>query len=119
MSSLQGRVAVVTGSSRGIGRGLALGLAREGCAVVIVGKSIESIDKLPGSVHTVAAEVEALGVPALAVPTDLRDATQIDALAAKVGERFGRVDLLVNNAGALWWQPLLETTPKRFDLVMG
>lgn len=114
----QGRVAVVTGASRGIGRAIALGLARANCAVVLVAKSAESTEKLPGSVYTVAAEVKALGGQALAVPTDLRDEKQIEALAGKVRERFGRVDLLVNNAGALWWQSLLDTPAKRFDLVM-
>src|SRR5262245_789250 len=94
-------------------------MARAGCAVVVAAKSTEPTEKLPGSVYTVAAEVEALGAPALAVPTDVRDADQLDALAARTRERFGRVDVLVNNAGALWWRPLLETPVKRFDLVMG
>jgi hypothetical protein len=119
MPALTGKVAVVTGASRGIGRALALGLAREGCAVVVAAKSTESTEKLPGSVYTVAQEVEALGAAALAVPVDVRDAEQIDALAARTRERFGRIDVLVNNAGALWWQPLLDTPAKRFDLVMG
>jgi citronellol/citronellal dehydrogenase len=119
MSTLQGRVAIVTGASRGIGRALALGLARAGCGVVIAAKSTASTDKLPGSIHTVAAEVEAAGGQALPVQVDVRDADQIEALAAKAEERFGRIDILVNNAGALWWQPLLETPPKRFDLVTG
>jgi citronellol/citronellal dehydrogenase len=119
MSGLAGRVAVVTGASRGIGRALALGLARAGCAVVIAAKSTESTEKLPGSVYTVAQEVEALGAAALPVPIDVRDADQIEALAARTKERFGRIDILINNAGALWWQPLLQTPAKRFDLVMG
>src|SRR5262249_54428545 len=119
MPALTGKVAVITGASRGIGRALALGLAREGCAVVVAAKSTESTEKRPGSVSTVAQEVGALGAPALAVPVDVRDAGQIDALAARTRERFGRIDVLVNNAGALWWQPLLDTPPKRFDLVMG
>jgi citronellol/citronellal dehydrogenase len=119
MSTLQGRVAVITGASRGIGRALALGLAKAGCHVVIAAKSVASTEKLPGSIFSVAAEVEALGVQALPVQVDVRDEAQIEALAAKALERFGRVDVLLNNAGALWWQPLLETPAKRFDLVMG
>jgi citronellol/citronellal dehydrogenase len=119
MSSLSGRVAVITGSSRGIGRALALGLARAGCNIVVAAKSTESTEKLPGSIFTVAKEVEALGVHALPVATDVRDADQIDSLAARAAERFGRIDILINNAGALWWQPLLQTPAKRFDLVMG
>src|SRR4051794_22014658 len=94
MSSLQGRVGVVTGASRGIGRAIALGLAREGCAIVVAAKSTESTDKLPGSVYSVAQEVEALGAPALPVPTDVRDADQLDSLATRTRERFGRIDVL-------------------------
>ena len=118
MSTLQGRVAIVTGASRGIGRALALGLAKAGCHVVIAAKSTTSTEKLPGSIFTVAAEVEALGAQALPVQVDLRDEQQIENLAAKTRERFGRIDLLINNAGALYWNSLLETPAKRFDLVM-
>ncbi len=117
MEDLRGRVAVVTGASRGIGRALALGLAQAGCAVVVAAKSTESTEKLPGSIHTVAAEVEALGAAALPVQVDLRDAERIEALAARTVERFGRIDILINNAGALWWRPLLDTPAKRFDLM--
>jgi citronellol/citronellal dehydrogenase len=119
MVSLRGKVAVVTGASRGIGRALALGLAREGCAVVVAAKSTTPTDRLPGSIHTVAAEVEALGAPALAVQVDVRDEAQIDGMVARTLDRFVRIDVLVNNAGALWWKPVLETPAKRFDLVMG
>jgi citronellol/citronellal dehydrogenase len=119
MADLRGRVAVVTGASRGIGRAITLGLAKAGCAVVIAAKSTAESEKLPGSIHTVAAEVEALGGQALPVQVDVRDEEQIEALAARTRERFGRIDVLVNNAGALWWRPLTETPAKRFDLVMG
>src|SRR6476659_9279117 len=117
--ALQGQVVIVTGSSRGIGRAIALGLAKAGCNVVIAAKSTESTEKLPGSIFTVAAEVEALGVRALPVQVDLRDADQIEGMAARALERFGRIDLLINNAGALHWAGILDTPPKRFDLVMG
>jgi citronellol/citronellal dehydrogenase len=119
MSSLQGRVAIVTGASRGIGRAVSLGLARAGMQVVLAAKSITSTEKLPGSIHTVATEVAALGGQALPVQVDVRDEGQIDALIARALERFGRIDVLVNNAGALWWRPVTETPAKRFDLVMG
>jgi citronellol/citronellal dehydrogenase len=118
MSTLQGRVAVITGASRGIGREIALALAKAGCSVVIAAKSTTSTEKLPGSIFTVAAEVEALGAQALAVPVDVRDTEQIEGMVAKTLERFGRIDVLVNNAGALHWASLLETPAKRFDLVM-
>src|SRR5436190_16285400 len=119
MPSLKGRVAIITGASRGIGRAIALGLAGEGCDVVIAAKSTEPTAKLPGSIYAVAAEVEALGARALPVQVDVRDADQIEGMAAKALERFGRIDLLVNNAGALHWAGILDTPPKRFDLVMG
>ena len=119
MTALAERVAVVTGASRGIGRAMALGLARAGCHVVVAAKSTTPTEKLPGSIHTVAAEVEALGAQALPVQVDVRDEAQVEAMAARARERFGRIDVLVNNAGALWWRPLLETPARRFDLVMG
>jgi citronellol/citronellal dehydrogenase len=118
MTTPQGRVAIITGASRGIGRALALGLARAGWHIVVAAKSTTSTEKLPGSIFTVAAEVEALGVQALAVQVDVRDAGQIEAMAAQALDRFGRIDLLVNNAGALHWTSLLDTPAKRFDLVM-
>jgi citronellol/citronellal dehydrogenase len=118
LSPLSGRVAIVTGASRGIGRALALGLARHGCKVVVAAKSVESSEKLPGSIHTVAEEIRALGAEALPIQVDVRFIEQIEALAALTMEQFGRIDILINNAGALWWHPLLDTPPKRFDLVM-
>jgi citronellol/citronellal dehydrogenase len=118
MSELAGRVAIVTGASRGIGRAIALGLARAGCHIVIAAKSTESTEKLPGSIFTVADEVRALGVEALPVQTDVRDEGQIEALARSTLSKFGRIDILINTAGALWWKPLLETPAKRFDLVV-
>ncbi len=118
MSSLKGRVAIITGASRGIGRAIALGLAQKGCDIVVAAKSTESTEKLPGSIYTVAKEVEAAGARALPFKIDIRDADHIDALVTKTKEQFGRIDILINNAGALWWQPLLETPSKRFDLVM-
>lgn len=118
VSTLQGKVAVITGASRGIGRAIALGLARAGCNIVIAAKSTTSTSKLPGSIFTVAAEVEALGAQALPIAVDVRDDSQIEAMAASTLERFGRIDILVNNAGALHWAGILETPAKRFDLVM-
>lgn len=118
MPAVTARVAIITGASRGIGRALAHGLARDGWHIVIAAKSTESTEKLPGSIHSVAQEVQAIGAQALPVQVDVRDEAQIDAMVARTLDHFGRIDLLVNNAGALFWQPLLDTPAKKFDLVM-
>ena len=118
--TLEGKVAIVTGASRGIGRQIALTLARNGVAVVVAAKSERSRPpRLPGSIHTTAEEVEELGSRALPVAVDVRDAGQLEDLVEESVAHFGRVDALISNAGALWWQPVLETPVKRFDLVMG
>ena len=115
---LAGRVAIVTGASRGIGREVALKLAREGADIVVAAKTVEPHPKLPGTIHTVAEEIRALGRRALPVQTDIRKEQDIEALLEAVGKEFGRIDILVNNAGALWWYPVENTPPKRFDLIM-
>lgn len=115
---LNGRVAIVTGASRGIGKALALRLAREGAAVVIAAKSEQSTERLPGSIHETAAEIRALGGCALAVPVDVRSDEAVGAMVERTIAEFGRVDILVNNAGAIWTRPILDTPPKRFDLMI-
>jgi citronellol/citronellal dehydrogenase len=117
--NLNGRVAVVTGASRGIGKALAVRLAQEGADVVVAAKSEQSTDRLPGSIHETADAIRALGRCALAVPTDVRDEDAIRNMIERTIAEFGRLDILVNNAGAIWAQPILNTPPKRFDLMMG
>ncbi|MDQ6848198.1 MAG: SDR family NAD(P)-dependent oxidoreductase [Candidatus Dormibacteraeota bacterium] len=114
---LEGRVAIVTGSSRGIGRAMALRLAAEGAAVAITGKSEHATEKLPGSIHSVAEEVAAAGGRAIAVHLDVRKEDEVAAMVQRTVDEFGRLDILVNNAGALWWKPFLETPLKRYDLM--
>ncbi len=116
---LHGRVAVVTGASRGIGRALALRLAREGAAVAVAAKSEHSTERLPGNIHETVDAIRAAGGRALAVPADVRDEDAIRNLIERTVAEFGRLDILVNNAGAIWTQPILKTPPKRFDLMMG
>jgi citronellol/citronellal dehydrogenase len=117
--NLRGRVAVVTGASRGIGRALAIRLAREGADVVVAAKSEQSTERLPGSIHETADAIRALGRRALAIPTDVRDEDAIRHLIERTVAELGRLDILVNNAGAIWTLPILHTPPKRFDLMMG
>ncbi len=116
--NLSGRAAIVTGASRGIGKALALRLAKEGADVVIAAKSETSSEKLPGSIHDTAEEIRAMGRRALAVQTDVRSEEAIQNMVAQTIAEFGRVDFLINNAGAIWTQRILDTPPKRFDLMM-
>ena len=115
---LNNRVAIVTGASRGVGRVVALALAKEGCDVVLASKTVEPHPKLPGTILTVAKEVEELGRKALPVQTDVRFVDQVHAMVDKTVEAFGKVDILINNAGAAWWYGIEETPEKRYDLVM-
>src|ERR1017187_725047 len=115
---LRGRVAVVTGASRGIGRALAIRLAREGADVAVAAKSEQSTERLPGSIHETADAIRALGRRSLAIPTDVRDEDAIRNCIERIVAELGRLDILVNNAGAIWVQPILQTPPKRFDLMM-
>src|SRR5271154_3997310 len=116
--NLHGRVAVVTGASRGIGKALAIRLAQEGADVVVAAKSEESTERLPGSIHETADAIRALGRRALAIATNVRDEDAIRNMIERTIAEFGRLDILVNNAGVIWAQPILETPPKRFDLMM-
>jgi citronellol/citronellal dehydrogenase len=114
-----GRVAMVTGASRGVGKALALRLAAEGCDLVVAAKTVAPDPKLPGTVHETVREIEALGRRALAAPLDVRDDVAVERVVKQALEHFGQVDFLVNNAGALYWRSVAETEMKRFDLVMG
>lgn len=118
MSTLQNKVAIVTGSSRGVGKAVALKLAREGADIVVAAKTVEPNPKLPGTIYETAREIEALGRRALPVQTNVRKEADIERMVAVTLNTFGRVDILVNNAGALWWKPVLDTPAKRLDLVM-
>ncbi len=98
MGDLDGRVALVTGSSRGIGRAIALELARRGADIVVTARTETPRDDLPGTIHTTAEEVRGLGRRALAVRADLMLAGDIESLAVRAIGEMGRVDMLVNNA---------------------
>ncbi|MCA9449749.1 MAG: SDR family NAD(P)-dependent oxidoreductase, partial [Candidatus Omnitrophica bacterium] len=115
---LKDRVALITGASRGIGREIALAFAKEGAKLVLAAKTVEPHPKLPGTLPEVAREIEELGGEALVCQCDVRDEEAIKLTVSESLKRFGKVDILINNAGALWWRPVLETPTKRFDLIM-
>src|ERR1700722_245945 len=95
--SLEGRTAIITGASRGIGRAMALALADRGVNIVVAAKSETSTALLPGTIHTVADEVRERGAEALAVRLDVRDEREIQAMVEQTIATFGRIDMLVNN----------------------
>ncbi len=117
MPSLAGKTLFITGASRGIGLAIALRAARDGANVVIAAKSGVPNPRLPGTIHTAAAEVEAAGGKALALKVDIRDEDQVQAAMAQAAEHFGGIDILVNNASAIWLAGVADTPMKRFDLM--
>jgi citronellol/citronellal dehydrogenase len=118
-ATLAGKTLFITGASRGIGLAIALRAARDGANVVIAAKSNVPNPKLPGTIHTAAAEVEAAGGKALAVQCDIREEAEVRAAVDAAVARFGGIDILINNASAISLTGTLETPMKRFDLMFG
>ena len=117
MNPLNGKIIFITGATRGIGREIALRCARDGAKLVITGKSDTPHPKLPGTIHSVAAEVVAAGGQALAIQLDVRDKNAISAAVEQAVRQFGDIDILVNNASAISLTPTLETSANRLDLM--
>ncbi|KXS14960.1 hypothetical protein M427DRAFT_57105 [Gonapodya prolifera JEL478] len=116
--SMKGKVVFVSGGSRGIGLATAIRFSREGCNIVITGKTSTTHPKLPGTIHSAAQECLDNGASgALAVPCDIRDEKQVVEAVAKAVERFGGIDVLLNNASAISLTPTTETDSKMFDLM--
>ncbi len=115
--TLAGKRIFITGGSRGIGLAIALRAAADGASVAIAAKTSEPNPKLPGTIHTAAAEIEAAGGKALAIQCDLRDELQIEAAVNQAAEAFGGIDILVNNASAINLTRTDATPAKRFDLM--
>jgi NAD(P)-dependent dehydrogenase (short-subunit alcohol dehydrogenase family) len=105
MAELEGKIALVTGASQGLGRALALAYAREGAKLVINARG-------EGSIRPVAEEVEALGAEVLAIPADVADSESVGRLVSQAAERFGGIDVLVNNAGILGPRVKIEEFPE-------
>ena len=117
MPSLAGKTLFITGASRGIGLAIAVRAARDGANVAIAAKSDVANPKLPGTIHTAAAAVTGAGGQGLALKCDIREEDQVRAAVAATVDTFGGVDILVNNASAIWLRGTLDTPMKRFDLM--
>jgi citronellol/citronellal dehydrogenase len=115
--TLAGKTLFITGASRGIGKAIGLRAARDGANVVIAAKTAEPHPKLPGTIHTAAEEMEAAGGRALAVQCDIREEEQVEEAIGKAVETFGGLDVLVNNARAIFLAGTVETPMKRYDLM--
>lgn len=114
---LKDRTIIITGASRGIGKTMALTFARAGARIVAAAKTTRENPRLPGTIHSTVQEIEAEGGIAMAISCNVRHMSELKNLVDKTLETYGRIDGLVNNAGAIWLQPIEETPEKRFDLV--
>ena len=117
MSSLSGKTLFITGASRGIGLAIARRAARDGANIVIAAKSGVPNPRLPGTIHTAAAEVEAAGGRALPLVVDIRNEDDVHAAVERALQAFGGIDILVNNASAIWLRGAAGTPMKRYDLM--
>ena len=117
MTTLQGKTLFITGASRGIGLAIALRAARDGANVAIAAKSAVPNPKLPGTIHSAVDAVNAAGGQGLALKCDIREEDEVRAAVAATVERFGAIDILVNNASAIWLRGIADTPMKRFDLM--
>ncbi len=116
--SLQGKIAIVTGASRGIGKAMALRLGEAGASVVVAARTAEPRGTLPGTIHETVAEIETAGGRALAVACNVREEDSIRELINTTLDEFGAVDVLVNNAGIGGYAPFLQMTLREWDLNM-
>jgi citronellol/citronellal dehydrogenase len=118
-NTLTGKTLFITGASRGIGLAIAKRAAADGANIVIAAKTTETNPKLPGTIYSAAAEIEAAGGRALALQTDIRDEASVLEAVARAVSHFGGIDILVNNASAISLTPTTATPIKRFDLMFG
>lgn len=116
---LRDKVVLITGASRGVGEAVALACAREGMHVALAAKSMEPHPRLPGTLPEVAHKARSFGVNASVHACDVRFEDQVDAMVEAVVAEHGRLDVVVNNAGAIFWAPVADWTAKKFDLVFG
>lgn len=117
MPTLAGKTLFITGGSRGIGKAIAVRAARDGANVVVAAKTTEPHPKLPGTIYSAAEEVERAGGRALPLAVDIRSEEQVVAAVQQAVDRFGGLDVLVNNASAISLTRTADTPMKRFDLM--
>ncbi len=117
MSDLQGKTVFITGASRGIGRAIALRCASDGANVVITGKTAAAHPKLPGTIHSVVEEVEKAGGKGLAIQLDVRDKQALQTAVELAALHFGGIDVLVNNASAIYLTNTVDTSARRLDMM--
>jgi citronellol/citronellal dehydrogenase len=115
--SLSGKRIFITGGSRGIGLAIALRAAADGASIAIAAKTADPNPKLPGTIFTAAAEIEAAGGKALALQCDIRDELAIEEAIKKTADAFGGIDIVINNASAINLTKTDQTPAKRFDLM--
>ncbi|MBA3773945.1 MAG: SDR family oxidoreductase [Ramlibacter sp.] len=118
IAELENKVAIVTGASRGIGKAIALRLAGAGARVVVASKTAEPHARLPGTIHDTVREIREAGGEACAVQCDVRRHEDLQRTVDTTIANFGRIDILINNAGAIWIQPLADTDESRLNLVL-
>ena len=111
------RTILITGASRGIGKAMAIRLAKEGANIIIAAKSVDEDPRLGGTIYSAAAEVEAAGGKALAVQVDIRNEEQIQSMVQQAVDKFGGIDVVINNASAISLTATEQTESKRFDLM--
>lgn len=118
MNTLKDKVIFITGASRGIGREIALKCAKEGAKIVVAAKTHQPHPTLEGTIYSVAEEIMQLGGSALPIQVDVRDEARMQSAVHQVIETWGAIDILINNASAIFMAPTLNTPMKKFDLIL-
>jgi citronellol/citronellal dehydrogenase len=115
---LKGKVAIVTGASRGLGKAIAFGLAQEGAAIAVAARSETESEKVSGTIYMTAEAIRSLGGRSVAVKCDVTQEDEVAVMVQRTLERFGRIDILVNNAGIATPSSISDMTLKRWELVL-
>jgi len=106
---LEGKVAIVTGSSRGIGKAIAQGFAREGASVVVAARTVVENEQLPGTIYKTAEEIKALGGQAIPIKCDITSDQSVNEMVKRTLDEFGHIDILINNAAVSYPNPVIDT----------